>query len=72
LIGGIGRFASPGCMTKLYSKVYQGAFTCASIIFQATGDLRKVSLWLGHAHMQTTEIYLRADPLEKIEAIEAN
>jgi integrase/recombinase XerD len=40
-------------------------------IFQATGDLRKVSLWLGHAHMQTTEIYLRADPMEKIEAIEA-
>jgi site-specific recombinase XerC len=39
-------------------------------IFQATGDLRKVSLWLGHAHMQTAEIYLRADPMEKIEAIE--
>jgi hypothetical protein len=31
----------------------------------------QVSLWLGHAHMQTTEIYLRADPMEKIEAIEA-
>jgi integrase/recombinase XerD len=45
--------------------------TCAMIIFQATKDLRKVSLWLGHAHMQTTEIYLRADPVEKIEAIEA-
>jgi len=39
------------------------------MIFQATGDLRKVSLWLGHAHMQTTEIYLRTDPMEKIEAI---
>lgn len=44
--------------------------TCAMILFQATGDLRKVSLWLGHAHMQTTEIYLRADPMEKINAIE--
>ena len=41
------------------------------MIFQATGDLRKVSLRLGHAHMQTTEIYLRADRMEKIEAIEA-
>jgi hypothetical protein len=41
------------------------------IIYQATRDLRKVSLWLGHAQMQTTEIYLRADPLEKIDAIEA-
>jgi len=38
---------------------------------QATGDLRKVSLWLGHADMQTTEVYLRADPTDKLEAIEA-
>lgn len=45
--------------------------TCAMMIFQATGDLRKVSLWLGHAHMQTTEVYLHADPLEKIAALEA-
>jgi site-specific recombinase XerD len=43
---------------------------CAMVLFQATGDLRKVSLWLGHAHMQTTEIYLHADPMEKISAIE--
>jgi site-specific recombinase XerD len=45
--------------------------TCAMMIYQATGDLRKVSLWLGHAQMQTSEIYLRADPMEKIDAIEA-
>lgn len=45
--------------------------TCAMIILQATGDLRKVSLWLGHADMQTTEVYLRADPTEKLEALEA-
>jgi site-specific recombinase XerD len=44
--------------------------TCAMMIYQATGDLRKVALWLGHAHMQTTEIYLRADPMEKLDAIE--
>jgi integrase/recombinase XerD len=25
--------------------------TCAMMIYQATGDLRKVSLWLGHADM---------------------
>jgi site-specific recombinase XerC len=41
------------------------------MILQATGDLRKVSLWLGHADMQTTEVYLRADPTDKLEAIEA-
>jgi integrase/recombinase XerD len=45
--------------------------TCALILFQATGDLRKVSLWLGHANMQTTEMSLRADPSEKLEAIES-
>ena len=45
--------------------------SCALMILQATADLRKVSLWLGHAHLQTTEIYLRADPTEKLAAIEA-
>jgi integrase/recombinase XerD len=44
--------------------------SCAMTILQATGDLRKVSLWLGHADMQTTEVYLRADPTDKLEAIE--
>ena len=45
--------------------------TCAMMILQATGDLRKVSLWLGHADMQTTEVYVRADPTDKLEAITA-
>jgi hypothetical protein len=30
-----------------------------------------VALWLGHAHLQTTEIYTRADPSVKLEALEA-
>jgi integrase/recombinase XerD len=45
--------------------------TCAMMILQATGDLRKVSLWLGHADIQTTEVYLRADPTEKLAALES-
>ena len=45
--------------------------TCALTVLQATEDLRKVSLWLGHAHMQTTEMYTRADPSVKLEALEA-
>ena len=45
--------------------------TCALTVLQATKDLRKVSLWLGHAHMQTTEIYTRADPTVKLEALES-
>jgi integrase/recombinase XerD len=45
--------------------------TCALTILQATKDLRKVSLWLGHSSMQTTEVYTRADPSVKLEALES-
>jgi len=45
--------------------------SCAMMVLQATKDLRKVSLWLGHAQMQTTEVYLKADPTEKLETIES-
>ena len=41
------------------------------MIYQATGDLRKVSLWLGHADRQATEGYVRADPTEKLDALDA-
>ncbi|WP_345946780.1 tyrosine-type recombinase/integrase [Bradyrhizobium sp. 166] len=34
--------------------------TCAMHTLQATRDVRKVSLWLGHASLQSTEVYLRA------------
>jgi len=45
--------------------------SCALSILEATKDLRKVSLWLGHANMQTTEIYTRTDPSIKLEALDA-
>ena len=45
--------------------------TCAMVVLQATQDIRKVSLWLGHSSLSTTEVYVRADPTEKLEAIEA-
>lgn len=44
--------------------------TCALNTLQATGDIRKVALWLGHSSLKSTEIYLRADPTEKLQAIE--
>ncbi len=43
--------------------------TCAIHTLQATKDIRKVSLWLGHACLQSTEVYLRADPTAKLEAL---
>jgi len=45
--------------------------TCAMHTLEATRDIRKVALWLGHATIQTTEIYVRADPTAKLEAINA-
>lgn len=45
--------------------------SCALSILEATKDIRKVSLWLGHANMQTTEIYTRTDPSIKLEALDA-
>ena len=41
------------------------------VVLQATQDIRKVSLWLGHSNLTATEVYVRADPTEKLEAIEA-
>ena len=67
------RIASDDCPSLKGKRVSPHVLrhTCALMILQATGDLRKVSLWLGHADMQTTEVYLRADPTDKLEAIEA-
>ena len=50
---------------------HQLRHSCALTMLQATRDIRKVALWLGHADIRTTEIYLRVDPSEKLEAVEA-
>ena len=50
---------------------HQLRHSCALIMLQATRDIRKVALWLGHSDIRTTEIYLRVDPSVKLEAVEA-
>ena len=45
--------------------------SCALTILQSTKDIRRVSLWLGHAHQQTSEIYMRVDPSVKLETLES-
>jgi site-specific recombinase XerD len=45
--------------------------TCALNTLQATRDLRKVALWLGHESTQTTEMYLQVDPTEKLSILHA-
>lgn len=45
--------------------------TCAVNTLRATRDIRKVAMWLGHSSTRTTEIYLRSDPTDRIETLEA-
>lgn len=45
--------------------------SCAMHTLAATGDIRKVALWLGHASIVTTEAYLRVDPAEKLAVLTA-
>ncbi len=67
------RLASETCpsLTGRSISPHQLRHSCALVMLQATCDIRKVALWLGHADIRTTEIYLRVDPTEKLEAIEA-
>ena len=67
------RAARQRCLSLATKRVSPHVFrhTCALTVLQATKDLRKVSLWLGHAHMQTTEMYTRLDPSVKLEALES-
>ena len=57
----VGRSVSP----------HQLRHSCAVIMLEATRDIRKVALWLGHADIRTTETYLRVDAAQKLEAVEA-
>ena len=67
------RAAAEMCRTLKERKIspHQLRHSCAVMMLQATHDVRKVALWLGHADVRTTEVYLRLDPTEKLEAVEA-
>jgi len=67
------RTARQHCSSLATKRVHPHALrhTCALTVLQATKDLRKVSLWLGHAHIQTTDRYTRVDPSVKLEALES-
>jgi len=67
-----GRAATSQCPSLSKKRVSPHVLrhTCAMTTLQATRDIRKVALWLGHSSLKSTEIYLRADPTEKLHAIE--
>ena len=45
--------------------------TCALKVLQATGDIRKVALWLGHESIQTTEDHLRVDVMQRLDILDS-
>ncbi len=45
--------------------------SCAMHTLEATGDIRRVSLWLGHSTIESTEMYLHVDPAEKMDILAA-
>ena len=55
----------PSLLSKKRISPHTLRHSCAHHILEATGDIRKVSLWLGHSSIQSTEVYLRVDPGEK-------
>jgi site-specific recombinase XerD len=67
------RTASTRCPSLLDKRVSPHVLrhSCAMMVLAATKDIRKVSLWLGHAGIQTTEMYIHADPTERLEILDA-
>ena len=65
--------ASKGCASLQAQRISPHVLrhTCALNILQATGDIRKVALWLGHESTQTTEDYLRVDVMQRIEVLDS-
>jgi integrase/recombinase XerD len=65
--------AATGCPSLRGRSVspHQLRHSCAVVMLQAIRDIRKVALRLGHADIRTTEVYLRMNPSEKLEAVEA-
>ena len=65
--------ASKQCRSLLNKRVSPHVLrhSCAMMVLNATKDLRRVSLWLGHSSIQTTEMYVRADESEKLETLDA-
>lgn len=63
--------AAKGCPSLTAKRVSPHVLrhTCAMATLQATRDVRSVALWLGHANVQTTETYLRADPTQKLDTM---
>ena len=67
------RLATKSCSSLAKKRISPHVLrhTCAMNTMQATKDIRRVALLLGHETTRSTEIYLRADPEEKLKTVEA-
>jgi len=65
------RVAAQRCPSLLRKRISPHVLrhTCAMNTLQATKDIRKVSLWLGHASVRSTEMYIHTEPGEKLEIL---
>ena len=59
---------SPPLREDLHDEVFVG-MTREAISIEATGDIQKLALWLGHASLQSTEMDLRVDPVDKLDTL---
>lgn len=67
------RSAAAKCPALVEKRVHPHALrhtAAMQVLASSGGDLRRVALWLGHASIQTTEVYTRADLSEKLAAME--
>lgn len=40
--------------------------SCGMNVLRLTGDIRRVAIWLGHEHTDTSEIYVRGDASDRL------
>jgi integrase/recombinase XerD len=44
--------------------------SCGMNVLRSTGDIRRVAIWLGHEHTDTTEIYVRGDASDRLNLLD--
>jgi|GEM_PF-5569813 len=59
-----------GIMRESYCSLHLMRHTVATRLFAATRDMRRVQRYMGHASIETTELYIHEDEIEQKESLE--
>ena len=62
--------APPSPTRPIRDRSNEPRVTPLKVAGRLSGSKRKVSLWLGHSSLQTTEMYLQADPTDKLDTLD--